>query len=229
MNSLILPWYVSSTETHVPNVVGLSQEQAMAAIEEADLEPVVATIVYNDKVPKGLIADQKPYKDKLVKAGRNVYLYVSGGEQIINAPSLLGKNIKDARIILERLGLRLGSVEEVVSSQATGLIFDQQYSIGTPLKKGQSINVSISRGQIDTTFVPAPEVLGLSLAEAQNIIRGLGLNVGSINYQISSSLNPNTIIDQYPSQGTPVKRGGTIDLFVIKEPGKPTDDKEVIE
>ncbi len=74
---------------------------------------------------------QKPDAGAMVKEGRAVYLFVSGGDKIIPVPMLKGKSILDAKFALERLGLKLGRVERIPSSQPEDMIFDQQYEDGT--------------------------------------------------------------------------------------------------
>jgi eukaryotic-like serine/threonine-protein kinase len=96
------------------------------------------------------------------------------------------------------------------------VIFDQQYAPGTPLKKGESVNVSISLGEIGSGEIVVPDLIGKSLAEAERLLQDLSLSIGKVNYQSSFSLLPNTILDQYPSKGSKIAEGGTIDLFVTK-------------
>jgi beta-lactam-binding protein with PASTA domain len=46
------------------------------------------------------------------------------------------------------------------------------------------------------------------------------LTIGKINYQPSSTLLPNTILDQYPSGGNLLSPGDVVDLFVTKPSDK---------
>ncbi|MCK7523076.1 MAG: PASTA domain-containing protein [Ignavibacteriales bacterium] len=52
--------------------------------------------------------------------------------------------------------------------------------------------------------------------EAGKVLADSSLKVGKLNYQISFSLLPNTVIDQYPSKGNKLNPGDAVDLFVTK-------------
>lgn len=215
MNYIILPWYVSSPETHVPKVMGLQQAEAEKVLTDGGFEPMISDTTYNEKYPQGTVILQKPEPDKVVKVGRRVYLYISGGEPVIKVPNLVGKSLRDAQFALERLGLNLGKVDSITSNNPKNMIFDQQYVEGTPLKKGDDVGVSVSIGQ-GIGIIIVPDLIGNSLTEAEKILADKQLKVGKINYQASFSLLPNTVLDQYPSKGNKVNKGDAIDLFVTK-------------
>lgn len=215
LDLLVLPWWVSKAETKVPRVVGMNEQEALALLEEYDLDPVISDTTFNESFPKGTIVLQKPEDGATVKVGRRIYLFISGGEPTVIVPLLKGKSLRDAKFALERIGLQLGNVEQVPSSSPKNMIFDQEFVEGTPIKKGQTVGVFVSIG-IETGEISVPDLIGKSLMEAQKVLADSSLKVGKLNYQISFSLLPNTIIDQYPSQGTKLFSGDAVDLFVTK-------------
>lgn len=227
LNNIIMPWYVSSPEEVVPKVVGLSDFEAIKKLEEAGFRPVVADTSYGTNQPAGKIFLQKPEAGKIVKEGRTIYLFVSGGEQLVSVPQLKGKNIVDAKLALERVGLKLGQIELVASNYPRDMIFDQQYVEGTKLKKGKTIKVFVSSGQTEGT-IEVPDLIGMSLSEAKNILTDNLLTVGKITYQISNTLLPNTVLDQYPVPGNKLNPGEKVDLFITKQ-GTIKEPLEIIE
>lgn len=227
LDNIIMPWYVSSSEEVVPKVIGLSETEAIEKLNSAGFEPIIADTAYGTNQPAGKIFLQKPEAGKIVKQGRSVYLFVSGGEQMVKIPQLKGKNLVDARLALERVGLKLGQVELVASNYPKDMIFDQQYVDGTQLRKGESVKVFVSSGQTEGT-IEVPDLIGKSLVEAQKIISENSLAVGKITYQISNSLLPNTILDQYPVPGNKLNPGEKVDLFVTKQ-GSIKEPLEIIE
>jgi eukaryotic-like serine/threonine-protein kinase len=215
LNNFIMPWYVSEPEEQVPKVVGMKVEQAMITLKGSKLTPVIADTNFNDKYPKGTILFQRPNGGDTVKIDRRVYLFVSGGEPVVQTPELVGKSVREAKFSLERLGLKLGSIQEVVSDKPENMIFDQQFAVGTPLKKGDSVGVTISAGQ-DFGKITVPDLILKPLSVAESILADSSLKVGKINYQQSISFLPNTVLDQYPSKGTKLNKGDAVDLFVAK-------------
>ena len=220
MNNVVMPWYVNSPEKSVPKVVGLDVSQAEKILDENDLVAVIGDTTYDASVPKDHVMLQKPNAGEIVKVGRRIYLFVSGGEPIVSVPNLKGKSIRDAKLALERLGLSLGQIDDVPSDNPKDMIFDQQYAEGTKLQRGTRVGVTISVGN-NEGLLSVPDLIGKSLVEAQKILADSSLNVGKINYQSSFSLLPNTIVDQYPSKGSKVNPGSSVDLFVTKNSDSP--------
>jgi len=214
-DNIIMPWYVSSPETSVPQVVGLQVSEAFALLEKDGFKPILSDTSYGLQVPVGAIFFQKPGAGAVVKEGRAVYLFVSGGVKIIPVPILIGKSTLDAKFALERLGLKLGRIERIPSSQPEDMIFDQQYAEGTMLKQGEFVGVTISAGRGGGSVI-VPDLIGKSLTEARKILADSSLIIGKINYQPSATLLPNTILDQYPSSGNSLNPGNAVDLFVTK-------------
>ncbi len=215
LDFVILPWWVNKAETKVPNVVGMYEQDAINLLENNDLNPIISDTTFNQNFPKGTIALQKPDPGSVVKVGRRVYLFLSGGEPTVIVPKLIGKSVRDAKFALERIGLVLGEVELVPSNTPKNMIFDQEYFEGTPLKKGQAVKVFVSSG-IESGVITVPDLIGRSLMEASKILADSSLQVGKINYQISFTLLPNTVIDQYPSKDSKLNPGDAVDLFVTK-------------
>lgn len=216
LDLIIMPWYVSSSEAVVPSVIGLKEATAIEKLEDLDLEPVIADTTFDEKHPVGTIVLQKPGPGSIVKESRNIYLFISGGEPFVHVPLLKGKSLRDAKFALERIGLKLGKVEEIPSTNPENMIFDQQYAEGTPIRKGESIGISVSIGMGDEGTITVPDLIGKSLMDAEQILADSSLKVGKINYQRSFSLLPNTILDQYPSKNNKINPGDAVDLFVTK-------------
>jgi len=207
---------VSGTEMRVPNVVGMTEKEAIEALEDADFNPQIADTSFGVSLPPGRIFLQKPEATKIVKKGRTIFLFLSGGDQVISVPLLIGKSVGDARLSLERMGLKLGKVDEIPSTQPKDMIFDQQFAEGTRLKKGQSVGITVSLGKGLGNII-VPDLIGKSLSDAKQVISDSNLVVGRINYQVSSTLLPNTVLDQYPAPGNKLNSGNSVDLFITKE------------
>lgn len=216
MDNILMPLYVSSAETVVPNVVGLDADQALRTLNDEGFEAKIADTTFGVSLPPGKIFMQKPEYGKVVKKGRTIFLFLSGGEQTVPVPLLIGKTVLDARFALERVGLKLGAIEEASSSQPKDMIFDQQFAEGTQLKKGQAVGVSVSIGK-GFGNIEVPDLIGKSLSEATKILADSSLIVGKVNYQLSRTLLPNTILDQYPAPGNKLNSGDKVDLFITKE------------
>lgn len=215
-DNVFLPWYVSSPNERVPDVVGKNEDEAVSMLKSQDLDPIVGDTTYDEKFPAGSIIFQRPRAGETVKEGRRVYLFVSGGEPVVHVPQLTGKSVRDAKFSLQRLGLKLGNIDQETSDYPKDMIYDQQFAEGTPIKRGGTVNVTVSSGRMQTGTIEVPDLVGKSLSEAQKILADSSLKVGKVNYQPSFSLLPNTVLDQYPSRGNKINPGDAVDLFVTK-------------
>lgn len=215
LNYLIMPWYVAAPEVKVPKVTGMNQMQAIQILEENDLEGLIGDTTFDSRLKTGYIVIQKPQAGDIVKEGRRVYLVVNGGSPKARVPDLKGKSVVDAKFALERVGLKLGDTIFAPSQTPKDIIISQEFVSNTELRKGQTVNVTVSSGAEKGTLT-IPDLIGKSLSEAETILAALKLRVGKINYQPSFQLLPNTIIDHYPTAGMKASEGDFIDLFVTK-------------
>jgi serine/threonine-protein kinase len=223
---VIMPYYVKGEEVTVPNVVGMTIEQAQVVIMNSGLEPIKGGERYDTKFPKGTVILQRPTANKTVKMGRRIYLIVSGGNIKVTVPDIRHKRVEEATIILNRAGLAIGDIlEDTLTDIPKGLISAQSIQPNEEVEKGTAINVWVSNVS-SSGNIEIPLLVGKSLSEAKQIIESRNLKVGKIVYQPSIDYLPNTVIYQYPSVGSLVEAGTPIDLIVVKEK---LTGKEIIE
>ena len=226
-NYILLPAYVNHGSTlYVPKVVGLSLEEARKALDSIGLQAVESDTRPDPLQPLGIVINQNPQPQAVVKLGRRIYLTMSGGEVLVTVPLLRGRSTRDARFALERYGLKLGTVTYSTSEAfPENTIMDQSVQADSKLPKGSTVGITVSRGKIlqESTV---PQLIGKTVTEAEKLLLEAGLKVGNITYQPSFDLLPNTVVQQYPRAGEPVPQGRAVDLFVVKV-GKPTEEIQV--
>ncbi|MEW6653050.1 MAG: PASTA domain-containing protein [Bacteroidota bacterium] len=211
---LIMPFYVSGSETKTPNVIGINKETAIEQIKDAGLTPIIQTTRYDEKYGKDKIIFQKPEANKLVKSGRRVYITVSGGESLVRVPYIVNRTIRDAQVTLERAGLFLGDIDSVQSEIDPNIIVEQQYFQGRELAKGSKVNVKISIGPQEG-MVRVPDLIGRSFSETENILKQLQIRIGTKTFFRSGTYLPNTVINHYPPEGTLIKIGDSVNVDLV--------------
>jgi beta-lactam-binding protein with PASTA domain len=223
---VIMPFYVKGEEVIVPNVTGMTYEQARLVLSNAGLEPVNGGERFDSKFPKGTVILQRPSANKTVKAGRRIYLIISGGNIKVSVPDIRHKRVEEATILLNRAGLSLSEIlEDTLTDIPKGLISAQSVPPNEQVEKGTSITVWVSSAS-KFGNVEVPYLVGKSLSEVRQIIETKNLKIGKIVYQPSLDYLPNTVIYQYPSAGSLVEEGTQVDLIVVKEK---LSEKEIIE
>jgi len=215
IDNVLLPYYVSGTESKIPNVIGKNKDEAIQILRDANFNPIVQTSRFDQKYQKNQVIFQKPEAGVLVKENRRIYLTISGGDPMIKMPSLISKTLRDATLSLERLGLVVGKIDSVESEFPANIIVQQQYMEGREIAKGSTINLMISIGP-KIGMVRVPNLLLKSLSEAENILKSNSLRLGNKIYIYSSSFLPNTVADQEPSEDTLVKIGDSVNVVLYR-------------
>jgi beta-lactam-binding protein with PASTA domain len=220
-DNVIMPWYVSrGAVVEVPSVVGIQFERAKVLLDSVGLQPREGDIHPDLRYPQGSVISQSPFSGTKVRAGRRVYLSISGGEPVSEVPLVRGRSLRDASFSLERAGFSLGETTYAQSDQfPPNTIVDQGVPAGTRLKKGTRIPVVVSQGK-ETDRIAVPSVVGKILLEAERLLSRQGLKLGNVTYQENLELLPNTVLEQYPRSGELVGLGQPVDLFVVKAGGK---------
>lgn len=216
-NSVIMPWYVRhNTLVKVPAVTGMQFEEAVKVLDDAGLEGLQGDVRYDESTPIGTILEQNPPPDQMVKDSRRIYLIVSGGETLYDVPMLVGRTLRESKFVLAQRNLEIQEIENRPSVQyPPGIIIAQVEQPGTKLKKGTKISVVVSSG-MDAGDLKIPDLVGKNLEEAKKIILQDKFTIGKINFQPSTTVPVNAVIDQYPKANTMAKENQRIDLFVNK-------------
>ena len=137
------------------------------------------------------------------------------GRGQLTAPDFTNISLEDAQKQADELGIKIEiRRDEYNPDFPKDYIISQTPTPGSEIKKGDIIKVVISRGGKQ---VAVPNVEGLSLDEAERIIKDSSLNIGTIKYQESERYKSNVVISQTPYSGE-VDQGSKIDLIVSKGP-----------
>jgi beta-lactam-binding protein with PASTA domain len=216
-NSVIMPWYVRhDTLVKVPSVIGMNFNDAVNLLDDKGLEGLQGDVRYDESKPIGTILDQNPPPDQTVKDGRRIYLVVSGGETLYDVPNLVGRSVRESKFMLAQRNLELQETESKSSAQyPPGIIVAQVEQPGVKVKKGTRISVVVSTG-MDAGNLKIPGLIGKNVEEAKKLILLNKFIIGKINFQPSTSVPINAVIDQYPKANTMAKENQRIDLFVNK-------------
>lgn len=221
MNFVVMPWYVRhNTLVQVPDVRGLSFEDAKKKLDEAGLEGLQGDIRYDPSKSIGTVIDQLPPSGQIVKDSRRIYLIISGGEQLHDVPNLVGRSLREAKFILSQRNLGAQEVEYKPSMQyPAGIVLSQLEQPGMKVKKGTLIGLIVSAGMSEGD-IRVPDLSGKNIEEAKKILLQSKLSIGKISYQPSQIVPLNSVIDQYPKANTMAKENQKVDLFVNREQKK---------
>lgn len=191
----------------VPNLVGLTEEQALRTLRETNL--LLGEVSYEfSTIPSGRVLSQRPGSGVTVTGGSSISLVVSRGAEVaeITLPDVVGLNLTEARARLEAAGVRR------IEAVATSLSYTQPGQVSAQLPPaGQRVPVSavvtLFHSLSGREVVRVPEVQGLSLQRAQLMLRAAGLEVAWVDY-IDDADKPPGVVEVRPSgytlPGTPM-------------------------
>ena len=138
----------------------------------------------------------------------------------IYAPDLVNMSLENANKLIYSMNLSMSVTEEYSSTVEKNYVISQAPVKGTPLKKGDTISIIISKGP---QSLSVPNVIGYSLNDAKKILKQSGLNLGTVSYEYSNFRSEGTIINQSPLAGMgDIKEGDSINVVVSKGP-KPAE------
>lgn len=131
-----------------PNLLNMSLQDANKTIYNLGLKLTISEI-HDSDVEKNHVISQTPPEGTELEKGDTVTIVVSLGPEELSVPNLLGFALKDAKKILEKDGLVLGSVSYDYSEiYKEGTVINQNPVAGAgSIKKGDTVNVVVSKGQ----------------------------------------------------------------------------------
>ena len=143
-----------SNQVTVPTVIGLSENDAVTALENAKLSVAEIKREYNDNYDTGVVYNVSPAQGNQVDENSQVTLYVSKGQNTVAVPNIVGMSSNDAQSKITSSGFTVGTVTQQSSDQYTaGVVISQSPASGTRTDRGTAINYVVSTGPAPT---PSP-------------------------------------------------------------------------
>lgn len=134
----------------------------------------------------------------------------------IVVPDVTGKQVEIAKATLENKKLDV-SIKEIESSEVPiGEVISQTPSGGAVVKAHRTIHLTVSKGDSGSEVL-MPNLTGLSLDDAEKILKEIGLTVGNITYAESDTYDNGKVIDQSPKSPDKVAKGTKVNLTVCKK------------
>jgi serine/threonine-protein kinase len=193
----------------VPQVVGKTQAQAEAALEEAGLAVGAVTKEYSDAVAKGKVIRTNPKEGTPQRADTAVRLVISKGPQPVDLPNVVGMESTAAQHKLLDLGLKPKVVKEVYSDKYDKGAITAQNPKSSTVDKGTTVELVVSKGP---RLYAVPDVFGERTNDAVAILEKAGFKVDV--QKIAGGIF-NTVRYQTPGAGSMQPKGTTIVIKIV--------------
>lgn len=211
---------IQATPVIVPNVVGMSVDNAETALVDVGLTLGEQARVATDRVPNGSIQSQEPLAGSEAEPGASIDVTVAVAPEVITMPDVVGKRREDALRALSELLLQPSDFDIYDTTTENGVV-DRQYPVaGQPVTTGMRVGVLVAAGD-NPDAISVPAVRGQYYLDATNALRAAGLDAVFFFNNVNRAPQ-GQVIEQLPQPGTRVEAGTSVGLIVSASPVTPS-------
>ncbi|HCX99630.1 MAG TPA: hypothetical protein DG754_05765 [Bacteroidales bacterium] len=224
----------------VPDFSSLTVEEAKRLANNKRLRLEITDSVYIVTRKPGTVIEQNPKPETYVKANRRVFVTTNAVNPILeNMPNLVGLTLRQAKSVLQLQGFKIRglaftadiAVNNVLEQKYKGEVIEQ----GEQIPKGSEITLVLGSGLYGERTI-LPRVIGMSLAEARNLLHDASLNLGRYSFDETIIDNADSlsarVYSQYPNPMgvTSISFGSRVDLWLtLNESRIPVEHKPEVE
>ena len=200
----------------VPNVIGMTLEDAEQAIVDANFVLGTVTEQCSFTVPEGQIITQSPFGGQNAAPGSAVNVTVSTGPcPTGTVPNVVGMSQPSAENEIIAAGLTVGIITTQCSNTVpAGYVISQDPIGGEHVPPETPVNLVVSTGPCP---IPVPDVVGMTEEDADVTLVSAGLFLGTVTEECSNTVPAGRIISQNPPAGAQVPPGSYVN--VVKSTG----------
>ncbi|MBA2273989.1 MAG: serine/threonine protein kinase [Actinobacteria bacterium] len=208
--SVVLP-----RDVEVPELAGLTRDAAVERAEAAGLGARVESRKKDRNAPAGVVLSQD--RAGTLREGSTVGLVVSAGPPRVQVPLLLGLNLDDAQVQMDKFNMEPSRLSERYSTEPEGDIIEQVPSAGLKRAWGSDIELILSKGPAPTEI---PSLDNAGAEEARTELKRAGF-VPLLREAYSDDVDEGDVIEITPAPGTLTASGSEVQIVVSAGPEFP--------
>ncbi len=214
---------VTSETITVPDVSGMTYDEAKEALNELNLGISKAGYEYSDTVAEGDIISQDPASGEQAEANTTVSVTISNGSESSSGTTdsdstssttmidVTGMSEDAAKTALDAKGITYGTTTyEYSDTVEAGNVISTDPASGTALSSSTTVTLTVSRG---AKTASVPSVTGLTKKKAKSTLKDAGFSV-DVQTAYSDTVESGYVISQSPTAGSTVEYGSTITIVV---------------
>ena len=129
----------------VPDVTGMSLGKAEQTLADAGFKVGKITRRHEENGKNGAVLSQSPKGMDKAPKGTGIDLVVNEGDK--DVPNIVGKNIDEAKGMLEQAGLKLGEIKKVNDASAKkNVVLACNPGVGSKLNEGAAVSITVAAG-----------------------------------------------------------------------------------
>lgn len=208
-------YFVMNTNTAftVPNLLGMTFEEATKKYESEDVMLVKDGEDYSDEYEEGQIMEQSPKeRERIENQPVEIKVKISLGKMELELEDYKNRDYTAVEKELTAKGLIVKKVFEKNDEYPKDVIYDQSPAIGSQMQKNDRITLYISNGP-SIAKVKVPNLLGHSESDAKALLKSKNLLVGTITPQ-ESTQPKGTVLSQTIAEDTEVNENTEISFTI---------------
>jgi serine/threonine-protein kinase len=199
----------------VPDLTGMTQEQAQAALQKAKLTlaPNPSTTPVTDQTKIGKVVSQNPAANGQAPPGSQVSITLGGQPTTVPVPDERGKAYDDAKSDLQNQNFTVKR-QDVASDKPAGQVVDMNPEAGTSVAPDTTITLMVSDGSQQK--IQIPDLTGMTQNQAKQKLDNLGWT-GDFQVQTTTTFDPNKdgqIKQQNPNAGSQIDKNQQVFITV---------------
>ena len=209
-NSVRIRVSTGQPKATVPDVRNLKESAAIAALQQARLQPQVFEI--ESSKTAGSVMAQDPKPGTKVAQKTRVRINVSRGPKPVGVPSVAGRTFDQATQTLQDAGFVVGR-SDVESNETAGNVVGSLPNEGTLLRPGQRVTLLVSKGP---QAISVPDVNGLARNDALVTLKAAGLVPIVVTRDTTDPTEDGVVVDQIPIALEQAQPGAVVTITVGK-------------
>lgn len=198
-------------KTNVPQIKGLTQEQAESMLDSEGLDYEFKT-KDSDEVEPGQVISTTPAIGSEVTKGDTITVYIRESQ----LPSVWGMSPEDAEKAITDAGYVAKRGSDVYSDKTEeGKVSYTEPKQGENVPAGSTVTYYVSKGP---ELIAVPDLLGKTQKQAKSALVKVGLTLGNVSSTYSDNYSKNRVCIQSKSNGTKVEKGTTVDITLSLGP-----------
>jgi eukaryotic-like serine/threonine-protein kinase len=201
----------------VPSIVGLSEADAQAKVEDAGFKYEKEGVQPSADVAQGNVARQDPEQNTKLEKGKTISYWISSGEGKVEVPDVTQMDQTKAAAALAKLGLEVTTKPEVNTDVDAGTVLRQNPEAGKKVDAGTTVTLTIAAA---SNTVKVPYLIGMMKDNATTSLQSM--NLTPVVQEVDSEQPGGTVVDQDPKSGAELQPGDKVTVYVSNAPVETT-------
>ncbi|MDP8244773.1 MAG: PASTA domain-containing protein [Candidatus Hinthialibacter antarcticus] len=214
----LLDYLIKGETVVAPNVMGMSKSRAIETLTESELlVKVPIEEVSDEDTPPGIVIEQRPFPNTVVKKGRRISVKISKGPRLAMIPNLIGRPDKETVYDLRSVDLQIDQRSNVFhSTQPESVVVAQDPLPGARLVPEKSMDILVSLGPKPVDYI-MPNYTGMDSKDVLSSASPKPFIFSEDEIEYKKSSDPaewGRVIEQRPEPGARIAAGEHVTFTV---------------